>query len=106
MDIQSSFSRLPEFVYFFHKQIQADNLTAVVHSLNQSSKKLKEKSRQITTILKELKSKILERGLKKGKRKFKDITHYDGRRCITVKIRRINHINSYHYLIMAETCLS
>ncbi|CCG49148.1 hypothetical protein BANAU_1127 [Bacillus velezensis YAU B9601-Y2] len=48
VDIQSSFSRLPEFVYFFTSKFRQTTCPAVVHSLNQSSKKSKEKSRQIT----------------------------------------------------------
>ncbi|MFQ6319806.1 hypothetical protein [Bacillus halotolerans] len=43
MDIQSSFSRLPEFVYFFTSKFRQTTCPAVVHSLSQSSKKIKRK---------------------------------------------------------------
>ena len=43
MDIQSSFSRLPEFVYFFYKQIQADNLSSRCPQSQPIKQKIKRK---------------------------------------------------------------
>lgn len=59
VDIQSSFSRLPEFVYFFYKQIQADNLSSRCPQSQPIKQKIKRKVKTNNTNLKELKLKTL-----------------------------------------------